>query len=142
MEEGGVPQALRPARLWCGIFAVVVTIEFAEGNQATEVQLAASTPDDEKGVRAIASAVAWLARHGLVYYDLREPSIMIDSCVWWHLIDYDHMVVVEPGSIKTVADMYKVLENEQHVYHLDGVLAAFNRFPKLLQFIDDAFRSD
>lgn len=52
------------------------------------------------------------------------------------------MVVVEPGSIKTVADMYKVLEDEQHVYHLDGVLAAFNRFPKLLQFINDAFHSD
>eukprot|EP00170_Pyropia_yezoensis_P003516 contig_14670_g3526 len=141
-EERGVPQALCPARLWCGIFAVIVTMEFVEGKEASEVQLVASTPDDEKGVRAIASAVVWLARRGLIYYDLREPNILIDSSGYWHLIDYDDMVVVEPGSIKTVADMYKVLEDEQHVYHLDGVLAAFNRFPKLLQFINDAFHSD
>eukprot|EP00170_Pyropia_yezoensis_P000264 contig_1699_g265 len=141
MEEGGVPQALSPARLWCGIFAVVVTMEFVEGKEATEEQLAASTPDDEKGARAIASAVVWLARRGLIYYDLREPNIRIDAGGCWHLIDYDDMVVVEPGSINTVADIHKVLDNEQHVYHLDGVLAAFNRFPKLLQFINDAFRS-
>jgi len=139
---GAVPQALLGARLWFGIFAVVVTMEFVDGKEATVKQLEASTPDDEKGARAIASAVVWLARHGLIYYDLREPNILVDSGGCWRLIDYDDMVMVEPGSVNTVAEMKTVLEKEQHLYHLDGVVAAFTRFPKLLGFVDDAFQSD
>lgn len=45
-DEREVPQALRPARLWCGILAVIVTMEFVEGKEALEVQLVESTPDD------------------------------------------------------------------------------------------------
>lgn len=139
--ERTVPQALLPARLWCGVFAIVVTMEFVKGKEATVEQLAASTPDDEEGARAIASAVVWLARRGLIYYDLREPNILVDSGGCWRLIDYDDMVVVEPGSVKSVADMKEVLEREQRLHQLDGVLAAFKRFPKLEQFVNDAFGS-
>jgi len=139
---GAVPQALLRARLWCGVFAVVVTMDFIKGNEATEKQLQASTPNDEKGARGIATAVVWLARRGLIYYDLREPNILVESDGCWRLIDYDDMIMVEPGSVNTVADMEKVLEAEQRLQRLRGVVAAFKCFPKLLQFIDDAFLAD
>lgn len=117
-------------------------MEFVKGKEATEEQLAASTPDDEEGACAIASAVVWLAHRGLIYYDLREPSILVDSGGCWRLIDYDDMVMVEPGSVQSVGDVKAVLQSEQHLYQLDGVLAAFTRFPKLLEFIDHAFQSE
>jgi len=111
--EGAVPHALLRARLWCGIFAVVVTMDFMKGKNATEKQLQASTPNDEKGARAIATAVIWLARRGFIYYDLHEPNILVESDGCWRLVDYDDMSVVEPGSVSTVADIEKVLETEQ-----------------------------
>jgi len=138
---GEVPRALLRARLWCGVFAVAVTMDFIDGVEATEKQLQASTSNDEKGARAIATAVVWLARRGLIYYDLREPNILVDSDGCWRLIDYDDMVVVDPGSVNTVADMEKVLETEQQRQRLTGVVAAFKRFPKLVQLIDEAFQS-
>lgn len=98
MEEEAVPQALQPARLWYGTFSVVVTMEFVEGKGATAEQLAACSPDDESGARVIAAAVVWLARCGLIYYDLHEPNIVIDYGGCWHLICYD-MVVVKPVSV-------------------------------------------
>jgi len=137
-----VPAALLKARLWCGLFAVAVTMDYIEGNEATKTQLQASTPNDEKGARAIATAVVWLARRGLIYYDLREPNILVahDGC--WRLIDYDDMVVVKPGSVNTVADIEQVLRNEQYLQHLPGVVEAFKSFPKLVQFIDDEFQAE
>jgi len=131
-----VPEAFVQAKLWYGIFAVAVTMDFTGGREATSQQLQASSSADEQGGRAIAKAVVWLARRGLIYYDLREPNILVVADGSWRLVDYDDMVFVDPGTVTSVADMKRVLQDESA--RVPGVMAAFQGFPKLLQFIDDA----
>jgi len=135
-----VPEALVQANLWYGIFAVAVTMDFIVGREATSLQLQASSSADEQGVRAISKAVVWLARRGLIYYDLREPNIVVVADGSWRLVDYDDMVVVDPGTVTSVADMKQVLQDENA--RVPGVMAAFQGFPKLIQFIDDAFQDE
>jgi len=134
-----VPEALVQAKLWYGIFAVAVTMDFTGGREATSQQLQASSSADEQGGRAIAKAVVWLARRGLIYYDLREPNILVVADGSWRLVDYDDMVVVDPGTVSSVADTKRVLQDAST--RVPGVMAAFQGFPKLLQFIDDAFHA-
>jgi hypothetical protein len=45
-------------------------------------------------VAPVAAALAWLARHGLLYVDLREPNVRVDGSRV-SLIDYDDMVALE-----------------------------------------------
>ena len=80
------PPALLRARLLHGAFAVMVEMPFVAGRHATMEELL------QPGLvqNAVLCAIAWLARHGLLYIDLRPPNVLVDdaSARCW-LVDYD-----------------------------------------------------
>jgi hypothetical protein len=53
-------------------------------------------------VLPVALAMAWLARRGLLYIDVRPPNVLVEeeggeaAALRVHLVDYDDMLVVEP----------------------------------------------
>ncbi len=89
---GAAPRSLLPARLLYGTFVVAVDMPFVDGRDATPHDLA-----DPQGVgaRAVAAALAWLARHGLLYTDLRAGNVRITPQGDALLVDYDDVVVLD-----------------------------------------------
>ena len=69
------PASLVPARLLFGAGEVCVTMPWVGGRDAVEADLA----KDGCAVQPVAEAVAWLARRGLVYVDLRPPNVRIEE---------------------------------------------------------------
>lgn len=87
------PASLLRARLLYGAFELLVDMSFVGDREATAAELAAPGAV----VDAVAAAVAWLARRGLLYVDLRAPNVRVGSAgagsAW--LVDYDDMVLLE-----------------------------------------------
>ena len=89
--DGTQPPSLSPARLWFGAFAVLVDMEWKEGQHPEEGKL----DNDEHIVDSIARALAWLASRRLLYCDVREQNVLICQHNSVHLIDYDDIVLVD-----------------------------------------------
>lgn len=55
-------------------------------------------------VQQLSKAIAWLARRGLLYYDVRTPNVIV-SCdgasTTAVVVDYDDLVIVEQHKIDT-----------------------------------------
>ncbi len=95
-----LPQALLPAQLLFGFFAVAVEMPFAVGCQPTPEELESDTV-----LRPIAEAIAWLMRKRLVYVDVRSPNIILSrphgdpaaAVRRVRLVDYDDCVLLDAG---------------------------------------------
>ena len=94
------PPALLPAELLYGAGEVCVLMPWARGREARE-------GDFQEGgcaVAPVALAMAWLARRGLLYIDVRPPNVLVEeeeeggegAALRVHLVDYDDMLVVAP----------------------------------------------
>ena len=85
------PPALLPAELLFGAGEVCVLMPWACGRDARAADLAAGGV----AVAAVAAAVVWLARRGLLYVDLREPNVRVDDATGTvALVDYDDMALL------------------------------------------------
>ncbi len=104
------PPALVRARLMYGAFELLVTMPFVGDRQATFEELAAPRGGV---VDAVASAVVWLARHGLLYVDLRPPNVRLGEAGAAWLVDYDDMVPLEPPA-QRADDVLRALEANKH----------------------------
>jgi hypothetical protein len=74
-ESDPPPASLVPASLLFGAGEVCVTMPWVGGRDAVEADLA----EGGCAVIPVAEAIAWLARHGLVYVDLRPPNVRIEE---------------------------------------------------------------
>jgi hypothetical protein len=92
--EGPPPEAaLVDAELLFGAGEVCVLMPWVSGRDAAPEELAAGGC----AVAPVARAVAWLARCGLLYIDLREPNVRVDlGGEHVTLVDYDECVIVDP----------------------------------------------
>ena len=89
------PAALVNAQLLYGAGEVCVRMPWVDGRDAAPGDLAPGGC----AVRPVAAAIAWLARHGLLYTDLREPNVRVggdERAPRVTLLDYDDMQRVEP----------------------------------------------
>jgi hypothetical protein len=99
------PAIVRSSELLFGAGEVCVRMPWVRGRDATPVDLHAGGC----ALRPIAAALAWLARHCLLYVDMREPNVLIwqaateggdprveapPTSVSVTLIDYDDMLVL------------------------------------------------
>ena len=107
-EEGAAkrPSAIVDAELLFGDGELCILMPWVGGRDAAIGDLDA----DGFAVAPVASAIIWLARHGLLYVDLREPNVRIIDLdgeapraagvgrptVDVKLIDYDDCVLVDP----------------------------------------------
>lgn len=83
-----------------GAFAVLVHMPFIRGRLATNKEL----DEDKPLLRQIAVAMAWLARRGLLYCDVRAPSVIVtdeDGGAVAHKVDNDDMAIVAPGTVES-----------------------------------------
>ena len=93
------PASLVDAELLFGAGELCVRMPWVDGRDATPEDLCAGGA----AVAPVAAAVAWLARHGLLYVDLRGPNVRIDERGRVHLIDYDDCVVLGAPAADVVA---------------------------------------
>ena len=104
-----VPQALVKAELLFGAGEVCIQMEWVPGRPAQINDLL----DGGVAVEPVARAIVWLARHGLIYIDLREPNVLLvedaGATTRVVLIDYDECLVVDPPPA-TSADLCSLLE--------------------------------
>jgi hypothetical protein len=93
------PAALLPARLLYGAGAVCVEMTWAPGVDAAPADFEAGGA----AVAPVAAALAWLARQGLLYLDLRYPNVRVQAAAAARgggevdgprvaLVDYDDVV--------------------------------------------------
>ena len=105
---GAAPRSLVHARLLYGTFVVAVDMPFVDGRDATLADLADA---EGAGACAVAAALAWLARNGLLYIDLRAVNVRVtpenDVC----LIDYDDIRVLD-APLKSAAALEQALADE------------------------------
>jgi hypothetical protein len=85
------PASLVDAELLFGAGELCVRMPWVYGRDATPEDLRAGGV----AVAPVAAAVAWLARHGLLYIDLRAPNVRIDEGDRVRLVDYDDCVVLD-----------------------------------------------
>jgi uncharacterized membrane protein YgcG len=90
------PPALLPAELLYGAGQVCVLMPWAHGREALEGDL------EEGGcaVAPVARAIAWLARRGLLYTDVRLPNVLVEEggrgeAARVRLVDYDDLLCLE-----------------------------------------------
>ena len=112
------------ARLLYGAGEVCVLMPYLRGRNAKLGDLA---PGGRAAV-AVAGAIAWLARHGLLYVDLREPNVRVlddgSSGGDVRLVDYDDCIPVdEPPA--TADDLIAMLvANNAAFVRAEGALGA------------------
>jgi len=104
----GRPAALVSAQLLYGAFSLMVSMPFVEGRRPTVAEL------EQPGlvVEQLACAIVWLARRGLLYCDVRAANVLVTEAqgrLAARLLDYDDAVLVEPGSVRCLADMLSKL---------------------------------
>ena len=99
------PPALLEARLLFGAGAVCVEMAWAPGADAEIADLA----QGGAAVAGVAAAIAWLARRGLLYLDLRPPNVRVQrsagagaGAAAAALVDYDD-VVRSPATLSSYA---------------------------------------
>ena len=90
------PPALLPAELLYGAGEVCVLMPWARGREAVEGDL----QEGGCALGPVACAIAWLARQGLLYIDVRLPNVLVEeggegAALRVHLVDYDDVVVLE-----------------------------------------------
>jgi len=91
----GAPPALGlvpSARLLYGAHEVLVEMPAVDGREASDAEVTGAGPVLE----GAAAAVAWLARRGLVYADLRGPNVLVDARGAARLVDFDDIAVGAP----------------------------------------------
>jgi hypothetical protein len=128
------PPSLVRAELLFGAGAVCVRMPWVFGRDATYYDL------DEGGVavRPMADALVWLARHRLLYIDLRPPNVRVSEGDVQSgtpgpvLIDYDDMRVLERAPA-SADELRELLEDHEAAFaqvsspgYLDAVMAALD----------------
>lgn len=98
------------AQLMYGEFEVAVKMQFMEGTEnPTDKQMEAP-----EVVESVAKGIVWLARHGMIYRDLRTDNVLIKrrseniTGVW--LIDYDDIVIIEESITDYASFVAKLAE--------------------------------
>ena len=113
------PSSLLHARLLYGAFALCVDMPFVGSRAATEAELQAP---GGPVLDCLAAALGWLARHGLLYVDIRAPNVRVQDTdadtagsagayggAW--LVDYDDMIVLhEP--LRSADALLQALAND------------------------------
>jgi hypothetical protein len=84
------PASLVDAELLFGAGELCVRMPWVHGRDASPEELSAGGA----AVAPVAAAVAWLARHGLLYVDVRAPNVRVDEGGRVRLVDYDDCVVL------------------------------------------------
>ena len=84
------PPALLPAELLYGAGEVCVLMPWVRGREARAEELG----EGGCAVAPVACAIAWLARHGLLYIDVRLPNVLVEEgeggqAARVRLVDYD-----------------------------------------------------
>lgn len=120
--DEGMPGALLPASLRYGDFSVMVDMPFVRGRESTYKELALAGYVQEQ----VAEAIAWLARRGLLYWDLRAPNVMVhEEHRRAYLVDYDDMLVRRGWAPAGVDEMLGALRDDL-VLRDEGVDAKAN----------------
>lgn len=104
------PSSLAEARLLFGQFELLVDMPFLGTRSARAEDLAQCDV-----LAAVAAALGWLARRGLLYVDLRPANVRVEEGVpgsaW--LIDYDDMVLLE-GPCESAEQLVAALRTNPH----------------------------
>jgi hypothetical protein len=104
-SKDSLPASLVPAELLFGAGAVCVRMPWVMGRDAVPAELG----EGGAAVEPVARALLWLARHGLLYTDLREPNVRVVRGVGGAvLVDYDDMEVVDP--VQSAGELVGLLE--------------------------------
>jgi hypothetical protein len=104
-SKDSLPASLVHAELLFGAGAVCVRMPWVLGRDAVPAELG----EGGAAVEPVARALLWLARHGLLYTDLREPNVrVVDEVGGAVLVDYDDMEVVDP--VQSAGELLKLLE--------------------------------
>ncbi|KAL3895673.1 MAG: hypothetical protein SGPRY_013455, partial [Prymnesium sp.] len=131
-NSSNLPASLVPAQLRFGVGAVLVDMEWVEGEEADE-----DWDEDDQLVLQVASAIVWLAQNKLLYCDPRPPNILINNSSAY-LIDYDDMVVVEevPSSFEQFKLQLEEVAGKRGQDKARFTLS-FQAAPKLLKKVDE-----
>jgi len=99
--SNSVPSSLLRAHMLFGAGEVCVKMPWVVGRDAEPDDLALGGC----AVEPVARAIVWLAKHGLLYVDLRLPNVRIAASNRVFLVDYDDMVVCKPltSSVQLIA---------------------------------------
>ena len=100
---------VRSAEILFGAGEVCVRMPWVRGREAAPADMG----EGGCALPSVAAALIWLARHRLLYVDVREPNVLIEEgngdggLPRVTLVDYDDMVVVEapPASAKELCDL-------------------------------------
>jgi hypothetical protein len=131
------PAALLPARLLYGMFALCVDMPFVGTRTATDAELCCAPGGAV--LHALAAALGWLARAGLLYIDIRTPNVRVADAdadddahdathtkaplrAW--LVDYDDMRVLD-APLRSADALLDALRSDPHG------LAALAKMPGL-----------
>lgn len=90
-----LPSALVPAQLRYGEFSLMVQMPFLVGREAETAELHLDGPV----VEHLAALIVWLARHGLLYCDIRPSNVIVaetGGALQTSLVDYDDMMILPP----------------------------------------------
>ena len=112
------PAALVRTRLCYGAFALLVDMPFVGQRTAVTSHLA----EGGRVLDAVAAAVGWLARRGMLYIDLRAPNVRCtdgagaggaqpEGGPW--LVDYDDMLLL-PAPVRSADELLAALANNEH----------------------------
>ena len=86
------PPSLPDAQLLYGAGELCILTPWVNGRDAEQANL----KEGGCAVQPVAEAIAWLARHGLLYVDLRAPNVRVSPDMSVTLVDLDDLVCVEP----------------------------------------------
>ena len=102
------PPSLARAALLFGAGEVCVRMPWIEGRDADAADLTAGG----RAVKPVARAIAWLARHALLYTDLRPPNVRVlaSEGAGAVLVDYDDLQVL-PRAPASFAELFEELTN-------------------------------
>jgi len=135
-EPGNVrPPALVSARLLYGAFSVLVDMPFIDGRQAREEEL----EQDGPVLQQLAAAIAWLARLGLLYCDLRAPNVIVadkHDTIDAYLVDYDDMVIVTPGTVQSTDALVEKIREHAARHGLGDSAVTIGGRPALRRLLD------
>lgn len=131
-NSSNLPESLVPAQLRFGVSAVLVDMEWVEGEEAGE-----HWDEDDQLVLQVASAIVWLAQRKLLYCDPRPPNILLHNGSA-HLIDYDDMIVVEevPSSFEQFRLQLENVAGKRGQEKASYTLS-FQAAPKLCKKVDE-----
>lgn len=90
-----LPSALVPAKLLFGQFKLLVRMQAVGDRDVTDDELR----DDPSVMGPISDAIVYLAKHGLLYSDLRSPNVRRSNDTGAvYLVDYDDLYTIDECS--------------------------------------------